>query len=268
MSTLKQRRANDNKTTKEITFSDENNSDWASYGFGLIGWIKNIVILSLFGFGMLYSIKHLKYDTFLPTKLTQLPYNPSRTTPFSKSIPYVPYTSVNPNLGETLSQIIAASMAQVRSIMLLLFNSLGHLNETNKINIYDYLLFSMSILIVPVMALVLPWVGTIGGVLQWWNIKNDIFIKIGSFLLLGLILFGTHVYQYMYVFAFIGFALYQMNQDKMVGFYLNQMKHFIYILVMFAVIAPAFGTLWYPFIIGMVGAAAIPYIPTLIGLLF
>lgn len=264
--TLKERKQTQSKKGNP-SFSKTNNSNWKAYGSGVLSSIINIVILSIIGFGFLYSIKHLGYEKYLPTELTKIPYNPPKNIPFSKSLPYVPYKSINPSLGESLSQILAASMAQVRSLLQLLFKSLSHLNESKTLSFIDYLFFVLSIFIIPLLSFILPWGGILGGVLQWWNLKTGLFIKIAAFFLMGIVLFGTYLYQHIYPLIFTIFALYQMKQDNMFGYYAKQMKHFIYFLIMVAIIMPAFGTLWYPFIIGMVVAGLMPYIPSVIGLL-
>lgn len=265
MSSLRERKQTQNNKINP-TYSNENNSNWRDYGLGVLNLIINIVFFCLIGFGFLYSIKHLGYEKYLPTNLTNMPYNPPKNMPFSKSLPYVPYSKY-PNLGESLSQILAASMSQVRALMQLLFKSISHLNESKTLNYIDYLFFILSVLILPIISFILPWAGILGGVLYWWNMDADIFIKIGAFMLMGFVLFGSFMYQHLYPFLFIGFALYQMKQDKMIGYYAKQMKHFIYFLIMGAVILPAFGTLWYPFIIGMIIAGLIPYTTTVIKLI-
>lgn len=266
MTSLKERKQTQTKNMNP-TYADKNESNWKEYGIGVLGWIKNIVILCLFGFGFLYSIKHLGFEQYLPTKLYKMPYNPPKNMPFSKSLPYVPFNTNNPSLGESLSQILAASMSQVRALMQLLFKSISHLNETSQINYIDYIFFVASIFIIPLLSVFLPWAGVIGGVLHWWNLKTSLLIKVSSLFLMGIILFGSFMYQHMYPLLFTGFALYQMKQDNAFGYYAKQMKHFIYFLLMLAVIMPAFGTLWYPFIIGMVLAGLMPYIPSIIGML-
>jgi hypothetical protein len=268
MSSLKERKQTQkNKTNgSNPTYSDKNNSNWGAYGKGVLNSILNIILLCLVGFGFLYSVKHLGFEKYLPTNLMKMPYNPPKNMPFSKSLPYVPFNMKNPNLGESLSQILGASMSQVRSLTQLMFKSISHLNESKILTYVDYAFFILSIFILPIISFALPWAGVLGGVLHWWNLKTDLFVKIGAFILMGFVLFGTFMYQHIYPLLFIGFALYQMKQDKMFGYYAKQMKHFIYFLIMAAVILPAFGTLWYPFIIGMVGAGLMPYIPTIIGL--
>lgn len=264
--TLKERKQSQSKKGNN-SFSNTNTSNWKAYGSGVLSSIINIVVLCILGFGFLYSIKHLGYEKYLPTDITKMPYNPPKNMPFSKSIPYVPYKSTDTSLGGSLSQILAASMSQVRSLLQLIFKSISHLNESNTLSFIDYIFFVLSIFIIPILSIILPWGGILGGVLQWWNLKTGIFIKIAAFFLMGIVLLGTYLYQHIYPLIFTVFAVYQMKQDNMLGYYAKQMKHFIYFLIMAAIIMPAFGTLWYPFIIGMVVAAFIPYISTIIGLI-
>lgn len=263
MSSLQQRKKSKEKEPNK-TFSKENNSDWKSYGLGVLNSLIYLTLFSLIGFGFLYSIKHLASEKFLPTNVSGLPYNPTKNMPFSRTLPYVPYNTTNPTVEEALSRIIGGSMAFVRSILKIMFQSLSHLNETRKLTYIDYILFIFSGLITVITTIFLPWLGLAGGFLEWFNLGGDIFVKVVSFLLLGLILFPTFLYQHFYMTIFLIFALYQMKQDNMFGFYAKQMRHFFYILIVLSVLLPAFGTLWYPFIIGMVISAIIPYIRKLI----
>lgn len=262
MSSLQQRKKN-KKNESSKTFSKENNSDWKSYGLGVL---NSLILLTLFcavGFGFLYSVKHLGNEKFLPTNLSGLPYNPTKNMPFSRTLPYVPYNESNPSVGEALSRIIGGSMAFVRTILKTMFQSFGHLNESRNLKYIDYVLFIFSGLITGITAIFLPWLGLAGGILEWFNLGADIFVKVVSFLLLGLVLFPTFLYQHFYMTIFLIFALYQMKQDNMFGFYAKQMRHFIYALIVLSILLPAFGTLWYPFIIGMVISAILPYITKL-----
>jgi hypothetical protein len=264
MSTLKQK-SNEKKenVNTDKTFTETNNSDWVAYGKGVIFNLIKGIIFIMCGIAFLFGVKHLGVEKYLPTDVRKPPYNPIPGTPFPQSIPYVTNTKI-PDLYEMITRNIGGSMSGVRSVLSSLYNTLGYYNQTDQLKFIDYIIFLFSPLFIFILSLILPVVGFFSLIMSWWNVETEFFIKFFALIAIYFGAFFLGIYQSFYMVFFLIYSLSIMYKEKMISKYVPKLKGVIYFIFTLAIVTPAFGNIWYPYLFGIVLAAIFPYL----GLLF
>lgn len=135
MSSLQERKKLKEQGLKKDEKPKENN--WQGFGMSLLKGIINLVILVILGSNMIFSMRNMANDKFLPINIFAQPYNVPPNTPFIKAFPYIfvknPTTYVH-YIQNWFAKTMQYTWVFIRGFMRGSFNAL---NEITNISMND-----------------------------------------------------------------------------------------------------------------------------------
>lgn len=192
---IKNQRLEKEKNNSEKKSSNVNN--WGGFGASLAGNLLNLFIMVILGANLIFSIRNMGLEKYLPTNLQEKPYNVQNIQSLFKSFPYkknVNPQSMQQRIQNWFADTIQGSWASNRGMFQELFNNL---NEMTRIEfpsmenterrmkmekygkiVIDSIFFIFSPLIIFLFASLAGIVGFFSTILNGYKNANGFFNKI------------------------------------------------------------------------------------------